>query len=66
VIGLVGNTGRSTAAHLHYQVEVGGKVVDPLDYHGSVRRRVDGASMQALHKEIARQDALLAKVVAAR
>jgi murein DD-endopeptidase MepM/ murein hydrolase activator NlpD len=66
VVGLVGNTGRSTAAHLHYQVEVGGKVVDPLDYHGSVRRRVDGASMQALHKEIARQDALLAQMLAAR
>lgn len=66
IIGLVGNTGRSTAAHLHYQVEVGGKVVDPLEYHGTVRRRVEGAGMDALQREIARQDALMGQVLAAR
>jgi len=32
VIGLVGNTGRSTAPHLHYEVLSGGKQVDPMRY----------------------------------
>lgn len=32
VIGLVGNTGDSFGAHLHFQVEVNGVAVDPLVY----------------------------------
>jgi murein DD-endopeptidase MepM/ murein hydrolase activator NlpD len=31
-IGLVGNTGKSTSAHLHYEVIFQGKNVDPLTY----------------------------------
>jgi len=31
-IGEVGNTGRSTAPHLHYEVRVDRKAVDPMDY----------------------------------
>ncbi|MBZ0263650.1 M23 family metallopeptidase [bacterium] len=31
-IGFVGNTGRSTAPHLHYEIKVNNVSVDPLDY----------------------------------
>ena len=31
-IGEVGNTGRSTAPHLHYEVHVNGDAVDPMDF----------------------------------
>ena len=32
VIGFVGNTGRSTGPHLHYEVRIDKQAVDPMDY----------------------------------
>jgi murein DD-endopeptidase MepM/ murein hydrolase activator NlpD len=35
VVGLVGNTGHSTGPHLHFEVHVDGRAVDPLAYFDS-------------------------------
>ena len=35
VIGLVGNTGLSTYSHLHYEVHVYGKKINPFNYYAS-------------------------------
>lgn len=32
VIGAMGNTGRSTGTHLHYEIRVGGKAVNPMNF----------------------------------
>ena len=32
LIGYVGSTGRSTGAHLHYEVRIAGEPVDPLSF----------------------------------
>ena len=39
-VGFVGNTGRSTAPHLHYQLNKGNRVLDPVQYHGTYRRKI--------------------------
>ena len=64
VLGKSGNTGRSTAPHLHYQLNKGKKVVDPLTYHDTVRRQLAASSMDALASEVARWDALMGEDLA--
>ena len=40
LLGYVGNTGRSSAPHLHYQIEKRGRVLDPLKIHKTYRVRL--------------------------
>ncbi len=51
VVGLSGNTGHSTAPHLHYELEKGGKILDPIDYHGVVRRTLPEGDRAAFEAE---------------
>jgi len=53
VIALTGNTGHSTAPHLHYQLDRGNKTLDPLDYHGTLRRSLDEAAAARLRSDVA-------------
>lgn len=57
-----GNTGYSTAPHLHYQLEQGGKVIDPIDYHGVERRKLEGEGLAGLQAAAAEFDRKLAGV----
>jgi murein DD-endopeptidase len=52
VIALTGNTGRSTAPHLHYQLERGPRTVDPVDYHGTLQRRLPPAEVASLQAQM--------------
>jgi murein DD-endopeptidase len=57
LLALSGNTGHSTAPHLHYQLNRGTQTLDPVDYHGTLRRHLSGAALTAFKKELARVDA---------
>lgn len=59
VIGFVGSTGQSTGAHVHYEILVNGRFVDPMRVRLPRGRSLDGPLMASFEKERARIDALM-------
>jgi murein DD-endopeptidase MepM/ murein hydrolase activator NlpD len=59
VIGFVGSTGQSTGAHVHYEILVNGRFVDPMRIKLPRGRSLEGPVLSGFEKERDRLDGMM-------
>jgi murein DD-endopeptidase MepM/ murein hydrolase activator NlpD len=59
VIGFIGSTGQSTGAHVHYEILVNGRFVDPMRIKLPRGRSLEGPMMANFEKERDRLDTMM-------
>jgi murein DD-endopeptidase MepM/ murein hydrolase activator NlpD len=59
VIGFIGSTGQSTGAHVHYEILVNGRFVDPMRIKLPRGRSLEGPILANFEKERDRLDAMM-------
>ncbi len=64
VVAYVGSTGLSTGSHLHYEIMVGGKKVNPSKFKAPPSIALGGQAMTAFKAEKARIDAMISQKMA--